>query len=111
LVKLFPEARYIHWIRNPLDAIRGHHYSDKLGHLGVRLPQREIMREKRYQSWLYQEALIESTPRPKFIHNVWFEDFVLRQDKVLAELEEFLGIRLVKIAVNTEAATRYVTKD
>ena len=38
-----------------------------------------------------------------------FEDFVLKQDQTVKELEKFLGFPLVKIPVNPEAVGRYKT--
>jgi hypothetical protein len=38
---------------------------------------------------------------------VRFEDFVQRQDETLARLEDYLGIRLVKIPVRPESIGRW----
>jgi hypothetical protein len=40
---------------------------------------------------------------------VRFEDFVLKQDETLQQLEQFLGFPLVKIPVKREAVGRYKT--
>ena len=107
IARMFPEARYIFWIRNPRDCILGRHLTDDLHDFGVPYPTTENMRLRRAISWIYQYKLVKATPRPRHWLEVRFEDFVLRQDETLARLEAFLGFPLAKIPVNPEAVDRW----
>ncbi len=105
--RLFPEAKYIFWIRNPRDCILGRHLTDGLRDFGVPYPETEDVRLRRAISWKYQYDLVKAMPQPAQWLEVRFEDFVLRQDETLARLEDFLGIKLFKIPVRPEAAERW----
>lgn len=107
LVKMFPEAHFIHWIRNPLDSISGYHLTDDLTPFGVTSPPFRDLGDLRYFSWLYQEAIVAATPRPAKYHPVWFEDFVLHQEETLAGLETFLGMPLKRINVDRKSVAKY----
>jgi hypothetical protein len=113
--KMFPEAYFIHWVRNPLDSIRERHQTDDLERFNVpsfsdnHPTMLEALLDKRYQSWLYQEVLIENVPRPQRFLRVWFEDFVLRQEQTLQKLEKFLSIPLIRIPVDKKAVGRYIS--
>ncbi len=107
MVRLFPEIHYIHWVRDPRDSIMGAHRTDDLAHFGVPYRKRRNLRYKRAASWKYQRDIVKSTPPPKHTISVRFEDMVLRQAATLQRLEEFLGIPLAKIAVNTAPIGRW----
>jgi hypothetical protein len=107
IVRLFPEIRYIFWVRNPRDCILGRHLTDDLRDFGVQYPLTEDVRLRRAISWKYQQDLVKATPKPEHWLEVRFEDFVLDQDKTLARLEDFLGIELAKIPVRPETVGRY----
>lgn len=111
IIRLFPEARYIFWIRNPRDCIIGGHLTDDLRDFGISYDPTENMRLRRAISWIYQYLLVQATPKPKYWIEVRFEDFVLRQEATLARLEEFLGIPLAKIPVHPETIGRYLVDD
>ena len=82
IVRLFPRARYIYWIRDPRDCIIGPHKTDDLRDFGIACPHPESERERRAISWKYQYDLVRSTPRPGHWLTLRFEDFVLRQGRV-----------------------------
>lgn len=103
IARLFPDARYIFWIRDPRDCILGPHLTDDLRDFGISYPETDDERLRRAISWKYQHDLVKATPKPVHWIEVRFEDFVLRQDETLARLEEFLGIPLAKIPVNPDA--------
>lgn len=107
IIRMFPEAKYIFWIRNPRDCILGRHLTDDLRDFGVQYPVTDDIRLRRAISWRYQYDLVRATPKPEHWIEVRFEDFVLRQNETLARLEEFLGIKLAKIPVNPEAVDRW----
>ena len=107
IARLFPEARFIHWIRDPRDCILGRHKTDDLLDFGIEYPHTDDVLEMRAISWFYQYQLMIATPRPEHVIEVRFEDFVLKQDETLERLEAFLGIPLGRIVVRTEAVGRW----
>jgi hypothetical protein len=111
IARMFPEMYYIYWIRNPRDCILGSHLTDDLNDFGIAYPPTEDLRLRRAISWKYQQDLVRATPRPKHWLEVRFEDFILKQDDTLAALEDFLGIKLAKIPVQTETVGRWKQDD
>lgn len=107
IVRMFPDIRYVYWIRNPRDCIIGPHKTDDLRDFGIEYPATEDERLRRAMSWNYQYDLVKATPKPRHWIEVRFEDFVLRQDETLARLEDFLGISLAKIPVWAESVGRW----
>jgi hypothetical protein len=107
IVRMFPEIKYIFWIRNPRDCIIGEHVTDDLADFGIRYPRTKDVRLQRGISWKYQYDIVQATPRPAHWIEVRFEDFVLRQRKTLARLEEFLGMDLARIVVRRDAVGRW----
>jgi hypothetical protein len=105
--RLYPEIKYIFWIRNPRDSILGAHLTDDLLDFGIPYPESEDLRMRRAISWKYQYDLVKAMPKPKHWIEVRFEDFVLDQEATLARLEDFLGMPLARIAVNPEAVGRW----
>ncbi|MBQ9366443.1 MAG: sulfotransferase [Victivallales bacterium] len=109
--RLFPDAKYIFWIRNPRDCIVGSHVTDDLNTFGIPYDRIYSQRGKRALSWLYQYNLVQSTPKPKNWIEVRLEDFVLKQEETLKRLEEFLGIPLVRIPVKPEVIGRWIADE
>ena len=107
IVRMFPEIKYIFWIRDPRDCIIGGHLTDDLGGFGVPYPKTEDVRRRRAISWKYQYDLVKATPGPANWIEVRFEDFVLRQEETLARLEEFLGLKMARIPVRPESVGRW----
>jgi hypothetical protein len=107
IVRLYPEAKYIYWVRDPRDSILGSHLTDDLADFGVPYDFTEDPMKQRAISWQYQFEIMRSTPSPKHRLNVRFEDFVLRQPETLARLEEFLGIPMAQIPVRTDSIGRW----
>jgi len=105
--RMFPDAKYIFWIRNPRDCILGSHVTDDLRDFNIQYPLTEDVRERRAISWLYQYKLVKATPRPKYWMEVRLEDFVLRQDETLARLESFLGVKMAKIPAQRDPVGRW----
>ena len=111
IIRMFPDIKYIYWVRDPRDSIIGSHVTDDLGDFHIEYPQTDDVRLRRAISWKYQDDLMHATPRPKHWIKVRFEDFVLRQDETLARLEDFLGFKLARIPVRTEPVGRWKTDD
>jgi hypothetical protein len=107
IARMFPDAKYIFWIRDPRDCILNRHLTDDLRDFGIQYPLTDDVYLRRAISWKYQYDLVKATPKPRHWIEVRFEDFVLRQDETLQRLEEFLGIRLAKIPVRPEAVGRW----
>ncbi|HQY93849.1 sulfotransferase [Caldilinea sp.] len=130
IVRLFPDIKYIHWVRNPRDNILARHMTDDLGDFGVLQPDAEqllrtrypalveaattpaqmeelIWRARRAVSWHYQHAIVAATPKPANWLAVRFEDFINQQEATLARLEAYLGIPLGRIIVRREVVGRF----
>ena len=106
---MFPQIKYIFWIRDPRDCVIGGHLTDDLHKFGIDYPETSDERERRAISWKFQYDLVKATPRPENWIEVRLEDFVLRQDETLKRLEKFLGIPMAKIPVKPEALGRWKT--
>ena len=111
IVRLFPDIKYIMWVRNPRDCILGRHKTDDLADFGIPYPKTDDERQRRAISWKYQYELIKSTPKPKHWLTVRFEDFVLNQDETLARLEAYLGFKVAKIPVRLDSIDRWRTDE
>lgn len=107
IARMFPEIRYIYWVRDPRDCILRGHGTDDLANFGVPYDRTDDLRLRRAISWKYQSEIYKATPRPEHLIAIRFEDFVLRQDATLARLEAFLGIPLAKVPVKPEAVGRW----
>jgi hypothetical protein len=106
IVRMFPDARFIHWTRDPRDAILDYHLTDNLKKFNVPTMASSIM-EKRIESWIYQRQIVDAMPPPSKMIHVRFEDFVLHQDRELFRLSNFLGIHLNKVKVLPEKVGEY----
>jgi hypothetical protein len=111
IVRMFPEIKYIYWVRDPRDNIAGRHRTDDLGDFGIEYEPTEDERLKRAISWIYQYKLIKAMPKPEHWIEVRFEDFVLKQEETLARLEAFLGFPLARIIVRPEVIGRWKTDE
>lgn len=111
IMRMFPQAKYIFWIRDPRDSILGRHVTDDLSDFGIPYPLTEDVRERRAISWLYQYKLVKAMPKPAQWIEVRFEDFVLKQEETLARLEAFLEIPLARIIVKPETVGRWKTDE
>jgi len=109
IVRMFPEACYIHWVRDPRDSIIGSHVTDDLSVFGVPYDRPGDLRRMRAVSWKYQREIVKSTPPPARTIWVRFEDFVLEQEETLRRLEQFLGLPLAKIEVRRDPIGRWKT--
>ena len=111
IIRLYPEIRYIYWIRDPRDCILSGHKTDDLVDFGIYYDSTENIYQRRAISWRYQTEIIKATPPPAHFTTVRFEDFVLDQAHTLQKLEDFLGLPLETIEVRPEAVGRWKTQD
>ena len=107
IVRMFPEALYIYWVRDPRDSIIGRHVTDDLADFEIPYTRTDNLREMRAISWKYQREIVAATPKPDNWLQVRFEDFVQDQKRTLKTLEEYLGFPLVRIPVVPEAVGRW----
>ena len=107
IVRMFPDAYYIHWVRDPRDSIIGGHVTDDLADFSIPYDHTDDLRERRAISWKYQREIVNATPPPKRVIEVRFEDFVLDQERTLVRLEEFLGMALARVPVRPESVGRW----
>ena len=111
IARLYPDAYYIYWVRDPRDSIIGKHLTDDLADFGVPYDRVDGEREMRAVSWKYQREIVAATPKPARWHQVRFEDFVLDQDATLGKLEKFLGLTLAQVEVQTDSVGRWKSDD
>lgn len=111
IVRLFPDIKYIHWVRDPRDCILGAHVTDDLNTFGIQYDKTDDVRTNRAISWYYQREIMHATPAPKNLISVRFEDMIFHQDETLARLEKFLGIPMAKIEMRPDSVGRYKTDD
>ena len=111
ILRMFPEAYYLYWVRDPRDSILGAHITDDLSDFGVPYEHTEDLQLRRAISWKYQYDLMQATPSPEHRIDVRFEDFVLHQDDALARLGEFLGFPLAKLDVAGNNIGRWRTAE
>jgi hypothetical protein len=107
ILRMFPDIKYILWVRDPRDCILGPHLTDDLSDFGVPYERTDDIRLMRAISWKYQREIIKATPPPKYAIKVRFEDFILKQEQTLARLERFLGFPLAQILVRPESVGRW----
>lgn len=109
IVRLFPEAYYLHWVRDPRDSIIGAHMTDNLSDFGIPYDKPENVRQMRAISWKYQREIVKSTPPPARAIQVRFEDFILAQEATLERLGQFLELPLARVEVRRDPIGRWKT--
>lgn len=107
ITRIFPDIRYIFWIRDPRDCILGHHLTDDLADFNIPYPETEDIYLRRAISWKYQYDLVRTCPKPNNWIEVRLEDFVQNQPVTLARLEKYLGFPMTPIPVIPEAVGRW----
>ena len=101
LIRIFPKAKFVYWVRDPRDSILGLHGTDRLEKWNI--PAKKFLfhsRKLRAASWKYQYDIVAQTPKPKYFLTIRFEDFILKQPEVRAQLGAFLGLEVPEIPVN-----------
>lgn len=111
IVRMFPEIKYIHWVRDPRDCILAGHLTDDLEAFGIKYDKTDDIRRNRAISWKYQREIVKATPVPENTIKVRFEDLVFDQDNTLDRIGSFLGIKLAKIEMRPDSVGRYKTDD
>lgn len=109
----FPDARFIYITRDPRDAILKGHMTDNLERFGIPFDEPNSGRRStlaRAVSWKYQSDLIDDTPKPSNFLSIRFEDFILDQEDILKEIEDFVGKKMETIIVRPESIGRWKDK-
>ncbi|HEY3397893.1 MAG TPA: sulfotransferase [Armatimonadota bacterium] len=99
IVRMFPKAYYLHWVRDPRDSIMGGHVTDDLADFGVAYEPTDDLIRKRAISWYYQREIVRATPAWTHRRLVRYEDFLENQQRELNRLRRFLGFRLEPVPV------------
>ena len=60
--RMFPDIKYIHWVRDPRDGILSGHKTDDLRDFGIQYELTDDIRKRRAISWYYQYQLMKATP-------------------------------------------------
>jgi hypothetical protein len=100
IARLFPQASYVHIVRDPRDCLLGTHITDDLTKFGISCPDTDDPIDRRVASWKYQYEIVKATPTPQRFITIRYEDLVLDQEATLQRLEAFLHIPLARIIVN-----------
>jgi len=110
LVRLFPEARFLWWVRDPRDVIMKDHGTDRLDEWGVKtgLPrENNYTHVQRAYSWLYQEQVVSQTPSPRHLLRVRMEDWCRDQAAVNREVTDFIGLPVRTLVVRSGRIGRW----
>ena len=103
LVRLFPKANFIHWVRHPGDVIIKMMGVDRLEKWNIPCTKywfHEWNYKMRAVSWKYHYDIVMDTPKPEKFKTVRFEDYILKQESTLKELSAFLNIEMQPVKVN-----------
>jgi len=111
ILKMFPEIKYIFWVRDPRDCVLGSHVTDDLSRFNIKYDKTDDERLRRAISWKYQRELVRVSPKPKYAHYVRFEDMVFNQDEELRKLSGFLNVEMAKIEMRPDSVGRYKTAE
>jgi len=110
IIRMFPDIKYIHWIRDPRDCILNSHVTDDLHKFGIEYPDYGgDVRLMRAYSWKYQRELMNATPDPANVIKIKFEDMVQNQDETIGRLSAFLGAEIKKIEMRADSVGRWKT--
>ena len=60
IIKMFPDIKYIQWVRDPKDCILNTHKTDDIYDFGIDYPETDNIREQRAYSWKYQRDLMKN---------------------------------------------------
>ena len=105
LIKMYEDAKFIYWVRDPRDVIGREYciFNDK--DFGVPWEYHNYRGDNNLSyrlavSCKYYDDIVIKTEKPKNFHIVYFEDFVLNQDRELKKLSQFLKMNLKRVPVD-----------
>lgn len=97
LVRLLPEATFIHWTRHPEGATSVMMGIDRLEKWNVPCTK-FLLHDWNYKvraaSWKYHVDIVRHTPKPKRFLEVRFEDYIAQQEVEKKRIEEIVEIQL-----------------
>jgi sulfotransferase family protein len=110
--QMFPDATYIHWVRDPRDAEV--HNSDRREMWDEWGIDRQALSEQLVaaMSWKYQYDIVKSVPPPQRFIRVRYEDFCLDHRRQVERLSEFVELRLEPLAdVRPDAVYKWTRQE
>lgn len=109
LVKLFPDAYFIHWVRDGRDCILKPHGTDNLRqwHIPTEITLGTDRQIRAAISWEYHEELITQTPKPAHWLTIRLCDMVLDRDGQARRMSAFLGFPVNPIPMFTDVVGRW----
>lgn len=103
LVRLFPKAYFIHWMRHPEGSSSVMTGVDRLEKWNVPC-KKFLLHDWNYKmraaSWKYHYDIVRSTPAPENLMTVKFEDYIADQEAVRSKIEKWVGIEMKNLDLN-----------
>ncbi len=103
LVRLLPEANFIHWVRHPEGSTSVMTGVDRLEKWNVPC-KKFLLHDWNYRmraaSWKYHYDIVNDTPRPRHFLQVRFEDYIGNQQDARSLVEQHLGLRLKTLGLD-----------
>ncbi len=95
LVRLMPNARFMHWVRHPETNCKKMMGIDRLTKWNI--PAKKYLihdgnHRMRASSWKYHFDIVEDTPRPANFIRVRFEDFLSQDPATIKAIDAFTGL-------------------
>ncbi|MCB9230293.1 MAG: sulfotransferase [Bacteroidia bacterium] len=107
LTRIFPQASFIHWMRNPEGNCIKMMGIDRLEKWNIKARKyyfHEWNYKMRAVSWKYHFDIVNDTPRPQNFLQIRFEDYVLQQEKTRPLVSEFVGLELEPVELKASKA-------
>ena len=103
LVRLLPEAHFVHWVRHPEGSTSVMTGVDRLEKWNVPC-KKFLLHDWNYKvraaSWKYHYDIVNDTPTPKNFLQIRFEDYIGNQLEQSAIVEDKLGVSLKSLHLN-----------
>lgn len=111
LVRLFPDAYYIHWVRDGRDNILKWHGSQEFATFSIPAMKTDDVIHDGAVCWKYHMDLIEAIPKPERWLTVRYEDFVQSQRETVNQMASFVDESLPLIPVHRGTIGQYTAHD
>ena len=107
LVRLLPDASFIHWARHPEGSTSVMMGIDRLEKWNVPC-KKFILHDWNYKvraaSWKYHYDIVRKTPLPQRFLELRFEDYLTDQNAVKEKVELFANVKLKTLDLNKKKA-------
>lgn len=105
LVRLLPEANFIHWTRHPEGATSVMMGIDRLEKWNIPCTK-FLLHDWNYKvraaSWKYHYDIVRHTPQPARFLQVRFEDYIAQQETEKKRIEEMVGVPLKSLELKKD---------